>query len=90
MSVKLRGVFLSCQAAAQVMIRQGRGGRIINLSSIDALHPSAIGCAAYDASKHGLWSFTKNLAPHRIWINTMAPGGIAAPGTTTTAPAGAS
>jgi 2-deoxy-D-gluconate 3-dehydrogenase len=94
LSVNLRGVFLSCQAAAQVMIRQGRGGRIINISSIDALHPSAIGLAAYDASKHGLWGFTKNLAlelaPHQIWVNAIAPGGIATPGTTTAASAGAS
>jgi len=44
-----------------------------------------IGLAAYDASKHGLWGFTKNtaleLAPHKIWVNAIAPGGVATPGT---------
>ena len=66
------------------MIEQGRGGRMVNITSIDALHPSSIGLAHYDASKHGVWGFTKNvaleLAPHKIWINAVAPGGIATPG----------
>ena len=51
---------------------------------IDALHPSSAGLAHYDASKHGVWGFTKNialeLAPHQIWVNAIAPGGIATPG----------
>jgi 2-deoxy-D-gluconate 3-dehydrogenase len=66
------------------MIDQGHGGRIINITSIDALHPSMVGLAHYDASKHGAWGFTKNvaleLAPHRIWVNAIAPGGIRTPG----------
>jgi 2-deoxy-D-gluconate 3-dehydrogenase len=61
------------------------GGKIINVTSIDALHPSMIGLAHYDASKHGVWGFTKNsaleLAEHKIWVNAIAPGGIATPGT---------
>ena len=48
------------------------------------LHPSTVGLAHYDASKHGAWGFTKNialeLAPHKIWVNAIAPGGIATPG----------
>jgi 2-dehydro-3-deoxy-D-gluconate 5-dehydrogenase len=83
-AVNLRGVFLSAKAAAAQMIAQGRGGRIVNVTSIDALHPSTIGLAHYDASKHGAWGFTKNLAlelaPHRIAVNAVAPGGIATPG----------
>jgi 2-deoxy-D-gluconate 3-dehydrogenase len=66
------------------MIDQGGGGRIINVTSIDALHPSMVGLAAYDASKHGAWGFTKNaaleLAPHGIRVNAIAPGGIKTPG----------
>jgi 2-deoxy-D-gluconate 3-dehydrogenase len=66
------------------MIAQGRGGKIINVTSIDALHPSSIGLAHYDASKHGVWGFTKNvaleLAVHKIWVNAIAPGGIVTPG----------
>jgi len=67
------------------MIEQGEGGRIVNIRSIDALHPSMVGLAHYDASKHGLWGFTKNialeLAPHGIAVNAVAPGGITTPGT---------
>ena len=67
------------------MIAQGRGGSIINITSIDALHPSSTGLAFYDASKHGIWGFTKNLAlelaPHKIWVNAIAPGGVRTPGT---------
>jgi 2-deoxy-D-gluconate 3-dehydrogenase len=82
--VNLRGVFLCTRIAAKQMIEQGRGGRIINVTSIDALHPSSVGLAHYDASKHGVWGFTKNvaieLAPHGIWVNAIAPGAIATPG----------
>ncbi len=85
LSINLKGSFLCAKAAAGQMITQGKGGRIINITSIDALHPSMVGLAAYDSSKHGLWGFTKNLAlelaPQKIWVNAVAPGGIATPGT---------
>lgn len=85
LAVNLEGAFNCTKAAAQRMIEQGRGGKIINVTSIDALHPSMIGLATYDASKHGLWGFTKNaaleLAPHKIWVNAIAPGAISTPGT---------
>jgi 2-deoxy-D-gluconate 3-dehydrogenase len=83
MHVNLRSVFLTTKHAAEVMKQQG-GGKIINITSIDALHPSMVGLAHYDASKHGVWGFTKNsaleLAEHNIWVNAIAPGGIATPG----------
>ncbi len=60
--MNLIGLFLCTQAAAAQMVLQGRGGRIVNVTSIDALHPSSIGLAHYDASKHGAWGFTKNVA----------------------------
>ncbi len=83
-AINLQGVFLCTKYVSEQMIKQGKGGRIINITSIDALHPSSIGLAHYDASKHGVWGFTKNvaleLAPHRIWVNAIAPGGILTPG----------
>lgn len=83
--INLEGCFLTTKYVSEQMIKQGKGGKIINVSSIDALHPSMVGLAAYDASKHGLWGFTKNtaleLAQHKIWVNAIAPGGIATPGT---------
>lgn len=80
LSVNLKGVFLTVKYVSEQMIKQGKGGKIINITSIDALHPSSVGLAHYDASKHGVWGFTKNvaleLAPHKIWVNAVAPGGI--------------
>lgn len=79
-ATNLRGVFLTTKYVGELMIRQGKGGKIINITSIDAIHPSMVGLAHYDASKHGVWGFTKNvaleLAPHKIWVNAVAPGGI--------------
>jgi 2-deoxy-D-gluconate 3-dehydrogenase len=84
MGINLRSVFLATQHVADAMRSQGRGGRIINITSVDALHPSMVGLAHYDASKHGVWGFTKNAAleysADQIWINAIAPGGIATPG----------
>jgi len=84
LSINLKGVFLCSKYTSEQMIKQGKGGKIINITSIDALHPSMIGLAHYDASKHGVWGFTKNLAlelaPHKIWVNAVAPGGISTPG----------
>src|SRR5581483_5020252 len=86
--VNLLSVFLATKYAADIMRTQG-GGKIINISSIDALHPSLTGLAHYDASKHGVWGFTKStaleLAPDNIQVNAIAPGGIATPGTGATA-----
>lgn len=89
LAVNLRSVFLFTQAAAAPMIKQ-KHGKIINITSVDAVHPSSVGLAVYDASKHGLWGFTKNtaleLAPHNIQVNAIAPGGISTPGTGAGAP----
>lgn len=83
-AINLRGVFLTVKYAAEQMIKQGKGGKIINVSSIDALHPSMVGLAHYDASKHGVWGFTKNvaleLAKNNITVNAIAPGGVMTPG----------
>jgi 2-deoxy-D-gluconate 3-dehydrogenase len=89
--VNLRGPFLSSQAFAKY-IRDNDdsskvGGVIVNIGSVDSLHPSATGLAAYDASKGGLLMFTRNfaleVAPLNIRVNLVAPGGITTEGTST-------
>jgi len=85
-AVNLKGVFLTTKYVSEQMIAQGKGGKIINVTSIDAVHPSMVGLSAYDASKHAVWGFTKNtaleLSQHKIWVNAIAPGGINTPGAT--------
>jgi 2-deoxy-D-gluconate 3-dehydrogenase len=83
-AINLKGTFLCTKYVSERMVKRQKGGRIINITSIDALHPSSVGLAHYDASKHGVWGFTKNialeLAPHKVWVNAVAPGGIMTPG----------
>jgi len=83
LAVNLKGAFFVAQAAAKRMIEQGDGGTIVNISSIDAFHPTGA-LAHYDASKGGLEMLTKSLAfelaKERIRVNAVAPGAIQTPG----------
>ena len=78
--VNLTGAFLCGQAAARRMVEQGRGGRIINVTSVHE-HIPLPGSTPYAASKHGLGGVTKvaalELAEHGILVNSIAPGQIA-------------
>ena len=78
--VNLTGAFLTGQAAARRMVDQGRGGRIINITSVHE-HIPLPGSSPYTASKHGLGGLTKvaalELAEHGILVNAVAPGQIA-------------
>ncbi|MBT3311784.1 MAG: SDR family oxidoreductase [Desulfobacterales bacterium] len=83
MDINLKGLFFNSQAAAQEMIKAGNGGRIINIASKDAFHPTAK-MAPYDASKGGVAMVTKTmaleLAPHNILVNAIVPGAVVTPG----------
>lgn len=82
--INLKGMFAYSQAAAQQMIANEQGGKIINIASIDALKPHGF-VAHYNASKGGVVMLTKalalELAPHKILVNAVAPGTIITPGT---------
>jgi NAD(P)-dependent dehydrogenase (short-subunit alcohol dehydrogenase family) len=76
MNINLKGAFFLAQAVGKVMIAQGRGGRIINITSQTgsvALAKRAVYCA----SKAGLNLVTKVLAmdwaSHGILVNAVAP-----------------
>src|SRR5262249_44885794 len=79
LNVNLRGMFFCTQRAAQEMIKQGSGGRIVNLSSVHSF-AGVPNHAHYEASKGGINMFTKacaiELAPHNIQVNAIAPGAI--------------
>ncbi len=78
--VNLTGAFLAAQAAAKRMIEQGRGGSIVNVTSVHE-HIPLSGSAPYTASKHALGGLTKvmalELGEHGIRVNAVAPGQIA-------------
>lgn len=81
-AVNLYGPFVVSQIAARQMVKQGGGGKIVNISSVHEDIPFP-GYTAYCASKGGLRMLTRNLAvelaPHRINVNNIAPGAIATP-----------
>ena len=83
-AVNLTGVFLMCKAVAKQMIKQGQGGKIINISSIGGKKGSA-GKAWYSASKFGVHGLTQSLAlelaPHKINVNVVCPGNVVTWGT---------
>jgi NAD(P)-dependent dehydrogenase (short-subunit alcohol dehydrogenase family) len=80
--LNLTGPFLCTQAAARRMVASGRGGRIVNVTSVHE-HDPLRWAGAYCAAKAGLGMLTKvtalELAPHGITVNAVAPGHIATP-----------
>jgi NAD(P)-dependent dehydrogenase (short-subunit alcohol dehydrogenase family) len=82
LTVDLDGAFLCAQRAARRMVAQGRGGRIVNVTSVHEHTPLTDG-GAYTAAKHGLGGLTKQLALELgrdgITVNAVAPGMVATP-----------
>lgn len=78
MNLNLKGLFFLSQAAARVMRAKG-GGKIINVSSVDAFTPE-VGLGAYSISKAAVVMVTKVLgiewAEYNIRVNAVAPGAI--------------
>ena len=80
--VDVDGAFLCSQIAARQMVKQGQGGRIINITSVHE-HTPLPDASAYTAAKHALGGLTKAMAlelvRHKILVNAVAPGAIATP-----------
>lgn len=77
------GVFHTCQLAAQQMVRQGEGGKIVIISSVLEEIP-ALNSAAYNMAKAAInhlgRTMAAELARHRINVNMVNPGWIDTPG----------
>jgi NAD(P)-dependent dehydrogenase (short-subunit alcohol dehydrogenase family) len=77
--VNLRGTYFLAQAAAQEMVKQGAGGRIIITSSVTGVQ-AVENLSAYAMTKGGLQALTRNLvvelSPYNITVNCVAPGSI--------------
>ncbi|MFZ3235268.1 MAG: glucose 1-dehydrogenase [Stellaceae bacterium] len=82
MAVNLKSAFFGTQIAARQMIKQGGGGRIVNISSVHEDWPMP-GNTAYCLSKGGMRMLTRTagveLAPHDILVIGVAPGAVATP-----------
>ncbi|MGI9658764.1 MAG: SDR family NAD(P)-dependent oxidoreductase [Gaiellaceae bacterium] len=79
LDVNLKGMFLCTKHAAQQMIEQGGGGRVINIAS-QAAKSGFPYASAYVASKHGVMGFTRavaiELGKHEITCNAICPNHV--------------
>jgi SDR family mycofactocin-dependent oxidoreductase len=80
--INLTGVWKTCKATVPHIVAGQRGGSVI-ITSSSATAMISRNIAHYTASKHGLIGFmrvlAKELAPHRIRVNTLHPTGVATP-----------
>jgi glucose 1-dehydrogenase len=87
LNINLKSAFFGTQLAAQQMIKQGGGGRIINITSVHEDWPMP-GNTAYCLSKGGMRMLTRTagveLAPHNILVVGVGPGAVATPINTST------
>jgi NAD(P)-dependent dehydrogenase (short-subunit alcohol dehydrogenase family) len=82
LKLNVRSAYLVAQAAVRSMIRQGRGGAVVNITS-QMGHVGSPGRTVYCMTKHALEGLTKamavELAPHNIRVNSVAPTFIETP-----------
>ncbi|WP_439594821.1 SDR family NAD(P)-dependent oxidoreductase [Falsiroseomonas sp.] len=82
LDLNIRAMFTVAQAVAQGMVGQGRGGAIINLSSVNG-HVAGANRTVYTATKHAIEGLTKAMAyelgPKGIRVNAVAPGFVETP-----------
>jgi len=82
MALNLKSVFLCVKAVWEEMAAR-KSGCIVNVTSIAGRNGGGPGAAAYASAKGGLLTYTKSLAkelaPHNIRVNGIAPGIIATP-----------
>jgi NAD(P)-dependent dehydrogenase (short-subunit alcohol dehydrogenase family) len=82
--INSRGLFVCLREAAKIMRAAGKGGRIINISSMGSIHPVMPGLAAYNASKAAVNALTRSaaleLSGDRITVNAILPGAVATVG----------
>jgi 2-deoxy-D-gluconate 3-dehydrogenase len=80
MNINIRSLFFLSQAVAKVLIKQGRGGKIINIASMLSFQGGIL-VPSYTASKSAVMGLTRllacELAPHKINVNAIAPGYMA-------------
>ncbi|CAB3701158.1 D-sorbitol dehydrogenase (acceptor) [Burkholderia sp. OAS925] len=81
-AVNVKGMFFLMQAVARRMVEQGRGGKIVNMSSQAGRRGEAL-VSHYCATKAAVLSYTQSaalaLAPHKINVNGIAPGVVDTP-----------
>jgi glucose 1-dehydrogenase len=82
LDINLKSAFFGTQLAAKQMLKQGGGGRIINVTSVHEDWPMP-GNTAYCLSKGGMRMLTRTagveLAPHNILVVGVGPGAVATP-----------
>jgi NAD(P)-dependent dehydrogenase (short-subunit alcohol dehydrogenase family) len=83
LDLSLSSSFLCNVAAGKRMIAQGRGGSIINISSIASVHALGRGNLPHSVAKSGINQMTRELAvewgPHGIRVNTILPATVRTP-----------
>jgi NAD(P)-dependent dehydrogenase (short-subunit alcohol dehydrogenase family) len=82
LNIDLTGVFLVSRFALRHLVKVGRGGAVVNVSSVSGIMGDP-NMAPYNAAKGGVNLLTKNMAldyaPHNIRVNSVCPGRVATP-----------